>query len=344
VQNQVNPYQNSTFSGCLTYGNSDLNAHNYQVFGVKLDGRGGSVSDYRFGAFGYEGDPELKGDGNSYTTEFRQYDPRLGRWLSLDPRKEKYPAMSPYNAFGNNPIYFSDSDGDTLRVTTKKGTFLFDLDDGKAELTTMTAKQLYKKAIQWFEPLADNYMKMLKMNPKIAEMSELKHFTWTDIAKFSAVSRYDYSFFQGGSGDWKKSEEGADGYLLVTVGGKPYWADAIGQIPFAVDMYKDLIVENNNPETVIKEIIKLGIEYGAGTVGGEADKSNTYDNYFVLRGALYAYHKYKAKWVEGTFSDGYEINRTDYSPNNLGKEITPHYKEKYLNKLESNQKDDDKKK
>ena len=36
-------------------------------------------------------------------------------------------------------------------------------------------------------------------------------------------------------GDWKKSSKGADGYLLVTVGEKSYWADAIGQIPFAVD-------------------------------------------------------------------------------------------------------------
>ena len=39
---------------------------------------------YRYMFNGMEADPELKGNGNSYTTEFRQYDPRLGRWLSLN--------------------------------------------------------------------------------------------------------------------------------------------------------------------------------------------------------------------------------------------------------------------
>ena len=44
-----------------------------------------STEDYRYGFNGMEKDDELKGKGNSYTTEFRQYDPRSGRWLSLDP-------------------------------------------------------------------------------------------------------------------------------------------------------------------------------------------------------------------------------------------------------------------
>ncbi len=63
---------------------------------------------YRYGFNGMEKDNEVKGAGNSYTTEFRQYDPRLGRWLSLDPLMSKYPHMSPYMSFNNNPIYFAD--------------------------------------------------------------------------------------------------------------------------------------------------------------------------------------------------------------------------------------------
>jgi RHS repeat-associated protein len=58
-----------------------------------------------------EKDPEIKGEGNSYTTEFRQYDPRLGRWLSLDPLMSMFPDMSPYVAFDNNPVYFVDPYG-----------------------------------------------------------------------------------------------------------------------------------------------------------------------------------------------------------------------------------------
>jgi RHS repeat-associated protein len=40
---------------------------------------------YRYAYNGMERDNEVSGNGNSYTTEFRQYDPRLGRWKSLDP-------------------------------------------------------------------------------------------------------------------------------------------------------------------------------------------------------------------------------------------------------------------
>jgi len=39
-------------------------------------------------------DDEVKGGGNSYTTEFRQLDPRIGRWLSLDPLMSKFPNQS----------------------------------------------------------------------------------------------------------------------------------------------------------------------------------------------------------------------------------------------------------
>jgi len=76
---------------------------------------------YWFGYNGMEKDPEMKGDGNSYTTEFRQYDPRLGRWLSLDPLMTEFPWMSPYVAFNNSPIFFTDptglkSEGDPVKT------------------------------------------------------------------------------------------------------------------------------------------------------------------------------------------------------------------------------------
>jgi len=65
-----------------------------------------------------ERDNEVKGNGNSYTTEFRKYDPRLGRWLSLDPLMESFPWMSPFVAFDNNPVYFVDPYG---LASEKKG-------------------------------------------------------------------------------------------------------------------------------------------------------------------------------------------------------------------------------
>ena len=69
--------------------------------------------DYRYGFNGMEKDDEVKsGAGNTYTTHFRKYDPRLGRWLSLDPKRSSF--ESPYVGMTNNPIRFNDVYGDSV--------------------------------------------------------------------------------------------------------------------------------------------------------------------------------------------------------------------------------------
>jgi RHS repeat-associated protein len=77
---------------------------------MEMAGRG-FHGDYRFGYQGSEKDNEISGDGNSYTTEFRQLDPRLGRWFSVDPWDYKYPFISPYASMFNNPICKNDPKG-----------------------------------------------------------------------------------------------------------------------------------------------------------------------------------------------------------------------------------------
>jgi RHS repeat-associated protein len=83
----------------------------YSPFGVELDGRTESSWEYRYGYQGSEKDDEMKGEGNSYTTEFRQYDPRLGRWLSPDPLASLEPAWTTYRFCFNNPLIYTDEDG-----------------------------------------------------------------------------------------------------------------------------------------------------------------------------------------------------------------------------------------
>jgi len=66
----------------------------------------------RYGFNGMEIDNEIKnGDGNSYDFGARMLDPRLGRWLTLDPLSGKYPDASPYLAMNNNPIVYIDPNG-----------------------------------------------------------------------------------------------------------------------------------------------------------------------------------------------------------------------------------------
>ena len=83
----------------------------YYPFGMIIPGRDSSYSVYRYGFQSMEQDDIFKGKGNSISTEFRQYDPRVSRWLSVDPKEEKYPSWSNYVAFDNNPVNLIDPKG-----------------------------------------------------------------------------------------------------------------------------------------------------------------------------------------------------------------------------------------
>lgn len=63
-----------------------------------------------------EKDDELKGISNSIDFGNRIYDPRLGRWLSLDPLISEFPDISPYAFSGNSPILFIDYEGKTFGI------------------------------------------------------------------------------------------------------------------------------------------------------------------------------------------------------------------------------------
>ena len=84
----------------------------YDPFGMLLSGRSWEAgNDYRFGFNGKEGDPELYGNGNIYDYGFRIYNPRLGKFLSVDPLTSGYAWYSPYQYAGNKPIWCKDLDG-----------------------------------------------------------------------------------------------------------------------------------------------------------------------------------------------------------------------------------------
>lgn len=78
-------------------------------------------NDYRYSFQGQERDDEVKGGGNSYNYKYRMHDPRLGRWLAVDPRVGEYPAMSSYSFVGNMVMMAVDPDGETIFISGKVG-------------------------------------------------------------------------------------------------------------------------------------------------------------------------------------------------------------------------------
>lgn len=75
---------------------------------------------YHFSFNGQERDNETYGEGNAFDFGARIYDPRLGRWMSVDPMQEKYVSYSPYNYSINSPIMLGDPDGNWVEVKTTK--------------------------------------------------------------------------------------------------------------------------------------------------------------------------------------------------------------------------------
>jgi RHS repeat-associated protein len=83
---------------------------------------------YRYGFNGKENDNEVEGEGNQQDYGMRIYDPRLGRFLSVDPLSPQYPWYTPYQFAGNKPIWATDRDGleesgPTMRMTRMEEQF-----------------------------------------------------------------------------------------------------------------------------------------------------------------------------------------------------------------------------
>ncbi len=95
----------------------------YHAFGMEMPGRKWTASDYRFAFNGKEKATEInEGD---FDFGDRILDSRIGRWLTWDKLREKYPFISPYNFSLNKPITFMDPDGRVVTPADSKSKTLY---------------------------------------------------------------------------------------------------------------------------------------------------------------------------------------------------------------------------
>ncbi|MGN6492810.1 MAG: RHS repeat-associated core domain-containing protein, partial [Agriterribacter sp.] len=104
---QNNPLLIASYSADL------VTAIDYSPFGMTLPGRvyNNHWRRYRYGFNGKENDNEVQGEYNELDYGMRVYDPRVGRFLSVDPLTKTFPWYTPYQFAGNKPIWATDLDG-----------------------------------------------------------------------------------------------------------------------------------------------------------------------------------------------------------------------------------------
>ncbi|GAL85782.1 Rhs family-like protein [Sporocytophaga myxococcoides] len=78
-----------------------VSAMDYYPFGMIA--KSFNSNNYRYGYQSQEMDNEIYGTGNAYSFEYRIHDPRIGRFLSIDPMFKDFSWNSPY-AFAENKV------------------------------------------------------------------------------------------------------------------------------------------------------------------------------------------------------------------------------------------------
>jgi RHS repeat-associated protein len=122
----------SSNSSAIDYYTADvISAQDYYPFGMIMPGRTiVNGNGYRYGFNGKENDNEVKETGNQQDYGMRIYDPRIGKFLSVDPLTKDYPWNSSYAFAENNPIKYIDLDG----LEKAKHWFDYDINDFMAWL------------------------------------------------------------------------------------------------------------------------------------------------------------------------------------------------------------------
>ena len=88
-----------------------VTASDYYPFGMVSRAFNSPSLNYRYGFNGKEVDNEMFGIGNELDYGMRVYDPRVGRFLSVDPLTKSFPWYTPYQYAGNSPISNIDIEG-----------------------------------------------------------------------------------------------------------------------------------------------------------------------------------------------------------------------------------------
>jgi RHS repeat-associated protein len=182
--------------------------------GRKYTGAGG----YRYGFNGMEKDDDIYGEGNAYTTEFRMYDARLGRWFSVDPEEENSIDESPYVNNSNNPLQLTDPKGDDPISGIVDALIAFGLSAGSDYVSALLEGKSHEEAmdeIGWggaaWEGIK-SYAQSVISPPGVGVAARIYKFSQTKVGKFvagtvekmieKAIYNYDHGLYNDENGEF----------------------------------------------------------------------------------------------------------------------------------------------
>jgi len=155
----------------------------------------GFVETYRYGFNGKENDAET----GTQDYGARIYNPALGKFLSVDPKANLYPMLTPYQFASNTPIQAVDLDGMEAFIvhgTTQTETGVNITPEAKRELMRITGNTKINDGFRWNAPFSNNSMtrnmsanKLVKYIVK-ERMAMIKN---REITEDEAISLIGYS-------------------------------------------------------------------------------------------------------------------------------------------------------
>ena len=234
---------------------------------------------YRYGFNGMEKDDEVKGEGNSYTTEFRQYDSRIGRWLSIDPMAGHGTQISwsPYKAFYDNPIFFTDPAGDC--EVCDKDEYGNYVDQGEADYIDKNVNA----AVNSSEGVPD----------------------WDEFDRLERKNLFDYNLERLSKSE--QASEGSSGFSLISANTH---AEGSGKLDVGYQKIDDNGVTGSSIKGPTLTIVEPKVTWDHNNkTGGEL---TVIDNYFVGRGGEFrgTFWGYKIETIRGDIGGGQDWKYT----------------------------------
>jgi len=160
-----------------------------------------SSPSYRYGFQGQEKDDEVKGSGNSYDFGARMHDPRIGRFLSNDPKERIYPQQSVYAYAANSVIALIDENGEGPVFPSENGAkaiaqdlnnifkdkYKIDYDAFSVKKTVIQVEKTKRIKQPWYKP--DTYETYYE-EKTVYILATNKKFNWKDADKKGEPVKY----------------------------------------------------------------------------------------------------------------------------------------------------------